>query len=240
MTPTQEIQFLNISTGNISDESIQAYVAAQGKQLARDFAPVWGRCPALRFSSGAFVATDNATPGYIGGASDVPGALGYHDEGSDGLQYLKVFDMQGYDWRTTASHEVLELAADGPANMWANNGQGTQLIAYEVGDPVEGDTYDVDGAPMSNFVLPAWFDPHASAGSQFDFMGKLAAPFTMTPGGYMIVWELTGTPTQVFGARVEPLYPSVYIHFGPAVPDAKVHGILAKYAKTLRRHPRRP
>jgi hypothetical protein len=55
-------------------------------------------------------------------------------------------------------------------------------------DPVEEDTFPVDGILMSNFVHPSWFEPfkHPS-GTKFDHLGLLTKPFSMTKGGYMII-----------------------------------------------------
>jgi hypothetical protein len=52
-------------------------------------------------------------------------------------------------------------------------------------DPVEGDSYSgAGGVALSNFVTPWWFSEQPPAGAKFDFMSKLSAPFTMSPGGY--------------------------------------------------------
>lgn len=85
----------------------------------------------------------------------------------------------------------------------ASPGKG-QAVAYEVCDPVESDSYTVrvDGAKVtvSNFVTPHWFDPQAKAGEQLDWLGKLAKPFTMTSGGYMVIMR-EGKTSQVFGDK---------------------------------------
>jgi hypothetical protein len=59
---------------------------------------------------------------------------------------------------------------------------------------------DVGGTPVevSNFVLPAWFDPIPVDGAKFDWLGKLSKPFSMTKGGYVIVRN-QGSVSQVFG-----------------------------------------
>lgn len=235
MTPPQLISVLN-GFSAVSDADVAAYVKAQGVQFARDVAPIWGICPGIEFTPGAKSAPDGAASMLLSDTLDVDGALGYHDEDSTGLPYIKVADIAGYDWRTTASHECLELKGDSPANIWAL-GPGNTLVAYELCDAVEGDSYEIDGVPMSNFVLPAWFDPNASSGSRFDFLGKLSKPFTMSSGGYMIVWHITGQATQVFGAHAHEVSPGLSIHFGPAVTTERRAGIIAKYRKTGRRAP---
>lgn len=236
MTPPQLITFINGFT-NISDEEVATYVRAQGVQFARDVAPIWGNCPAVEFDPGSRLPSVDAVPAWLSDTLDVDGALGYHDEDETGLPYIKVANIDGYDWRTTASHECLELKGDSPANIWAL-GPDEDMVAYELGDPVEGDSYEIDGVPMSNFVLPAWFDPNASPGSRLDFMGKLTKPFTMTPGGYLIVWTIRGQPTQQYGAHASVVHPGVHIHFGSAVTPERRAGVIAKYKKTGRRAPK--
>ena len=65
-------------------------------------------------------------------------------------------------------------------------------------DPVEEDTFLVDGMEMSNFVHPAWFEPFKHPpGTKFDYLGLLTMPFSMTKGGYMI------TTKEVFGSAAK-------------------------------------
>ena len=83
-------------------------------------------------------------------------------------------------------------------NLWANDGHG-KAYSFEVCDPVEAPTYEVNGVSVSNFVTPAWFDPlseHATA--QYDKLGKLHAPFSILKGGY-VVYESAGAEHQQFG-----------------------------------------
>lgn len=237
MTPPQLITFVN-GFSKVSDAEVAAYVKAQGVQFARDVGPIWGICPGVEFTPGGKGPSANACPAWLSDTLDVDGALGYHDEDENGVPYIKVANIAGYDWRTTASHECLELKGDSPANIWALGPNGA-MVAYELADPVEGDSYEVDGVPMSNFVLPAWFDPNAAPGSRLDFLGKLSKPFTMTPGGYLIVWTIKGQPTQQFGAHAAEISPGLHVHFGPAVSFERQQAIIRKYKHTGRRkvHP---
>jgi len=221
----------------VSDEDVEAYTNAQNVQFTRDVAPIWGICPNVTFRPGASKPSPNAIPAWLSDTLDVDGALGYHDE-DKGVPYIKVANVDGYDWRTTASHECLELKGDQPANVWALGPKGSSMVAYELCDPVEGDSYEINGIPMSNFVLPAWFDPQAPAGSRFDFLGKLSKPFTMSAGGYLIVWTVRGQPTEQFGAHVREIAPNLHVHFGPDVSEKRREGIVSKYKKTGRRAPK--
>jgi hypothetical protein len=67
-------------------------------------------------------------------------------------------------------------------------------------DPVEEDTFMVDGIEMSNFVHPSWFEPFKHPRrTRFDHLGLLTKPFSMTKGGYMII-KRNGRVVQKFGS----------------------------------------
>src|SRR5262249_8934216 len=104
----------------------------------------------------------------------------------------------------TACHELFEMVIDPIANLWAEAADGTEF-AYEMCDPVEEDTFPVDGIAMSNFLHPAWFEPFKHLpGAKFDHLGLLKKPFTMTKGGYVII-KKTGKVSQQFGSRAKEL-----------------------------------
>src|SRR4051794_36712884 len=167
------------------------------------FLPVWGYPVKLyntaspKPSDWQFVYFDNA---------DVAGALGYHDLTKDGQPVSKVFvkttlaDNQIVS--VTACHELFEMVIDPVANLWAEAGDGTEY-AYEMSDPVEEDTFKVDGIEMSNFVHPSWFESFKHPpGTKFDHLGLLTKPFSMTKGGYTIV-KKNGKVQNVFGSKAK-------------------------------------
>lgn len=197
----------------VDAHSLALMVAACSYQLKMHFCPAWGRQLAT-----VRVAPDDShiAPGdcLIGifDQADSAGALGYHDESPAGHPYGKVFVnptlAQGGGLLTgdtslssVLSHEVLEAFADPSCNFWADAPGGVQ-VALEVGDPVEADAYPVTVSGVqvlvSNFVYPAFFDAEAAAGSRFDRMGKLAGPFRMTPGGYLLK-RSAGAVQAVYG-----------------------------------------
>ena len=96
------------------------------------------------------------------------------------------------------------MAIDPIANLWAEASDGTEY-AYEMSDPVEEDTFLVDGIQMSNFVHPSWFEPfkHPS-GTKYDHLGLLKAPFSMTKGGYVII-KKNGKVTQKYGSKAKEI-----------------------------------
>jgi hypothetical protein len=102
----------------------------------------------------------------------------------------------------TACHELFEMVIDPLANLWAEAADGTEY-AYEMSDPVEEDTFRVDGIEMSNFVHPSWFEPFKHPpGTKFDHLGLLKKPFSMTKGGYVIV-KRKGKVTQEYGSKAK-------------------------------------
>jgi hypothetical protein len=167
------------------------------------FLPVWGY-PVKLYNTDAPKPTDWQFL-YIDDA-DTAGALGYHDLTKDGQPVSKVFvkttleDHQVVS--VTACHELFEMVIDPIANLWAQATDGTEY-AYEMSDPVEEDTFAVDGVLMSNFVHPSWFEPFKHPpGTKFDHLGLLTKPFSMTKGGYMII-KKKGKATEVFGSKAK-------------------------------------
>lgn len=200
----------------MSSPDVQLAVRAVAWQLRYQAAPAWGKTPLPVVYS---PTEQTAPPGSwvigIFDDSDQAGALGWHDIARGDIVFGRVFVRpvltHGGNALTAPlsvasvlSHEVLETFCDPYCNLYAD-ADGTRSIAVEVGDPVEGDSYviPVSGTPVqvSNFVLPRWFDPVATVGP-FDQMGKLTRPFSMTPGGYLIVMA-DGVVSQVFGERYE-------------------------------------
>src|SRR6202140_1765931 len=161
--------------------------AALQKCYDQIFLPVWGYPLKLYNTNQAkpsdwqFIYFDDA---------DTAGALGYQHLPQDGQQISKIFvkttlqDNQLVS--VTACHELFEMAIDPIANLWAEAADGTEY-AYEMSDPVEEDTFPVNGIQMSNFVHPSWFEPFKHPpGTKFDHLGLLTKPFSMTKGGYVI------------------------------------------------------
>jgi len=106
------------------------------------------------------------------------------------------------------NHKVVAVRKAGRSDVWDITVDVHNNFAVSAGvfvhncDPVESDAYPIavldKPVMVSNFVLPAWFDAQASQGP-FDKMGKLTAPFTMTPGGYLVT--MVAGPSSEEGAR---------------------------------------
>ena len=177
--------------------------AALQKCYDKYFEPVWGY-PLKLYNTTKPKSSDWLF--YYFDDADAADALGYHDLTEKGQPISKVFVQttleSGELVSVTACHELFEMAIDPVANLWAEAADGTEY-AYEMCDPVEEDTFLVDGIAMSNFVHPAWFEPFKHpAGTKYDFLGRLKAPYSMTSGGYVIV-KKNGRVSQKYGSKAK-------------------------------------
>jgi hypothetical protein len=204
------IAILNQST-LISDSDAAAMTEAIASQVRLDAAPLWDRTPAAV----VFYTDPRAVPAAAHGIAlvntiqDQPqGVLGFHTEDQGGKLWGVVAAKPELDsgakptsgdWSVSSvlSHEVLEMFIDPNCNLWSNDDKGS-AYSFEVCDPVEAPTYDVNGISVSNFVTPSWFDPLAGAHAQFDKLGHLTKPFSILKGGY-VVYESAGKENQKFG-----------------------------------------
>jgi hypothetical protein len=219
---------MRISIANISKKvktaEFSATVHAVARQVNQDFAPLWGMDADVRG-----IAIDrNAKPSpeltlsdvilYVGEIDDDPqkvaDAVGYHDLNNKGIPYGFVFtDVAakiGEAWSTTLSHEVLELLADPDVNLLVvgphpKNPKGVALRTYEVCDPVQSDSYDIDGIKVSNFVTPLYFAqlPRPNA-TRTNYLNNGLDRFGVRPGGYFSYFDLsTRRWNDVFGEGAE-------------------------------------
>lgn len=205
----------NLST-MVSDQDAYAMAVLCDRQVRDHFAPAWGVQPSsVIFLHQPSLLHYDAIIGILDNA-DQAGDLGWHTEGPDADVYGRVFAepvlANGGNALTdklsvcsVLSHEVLETVRDSACNLWAQRADGS-LVAVEVGDPVESDSYtltvkteegtEVSGT-VSDFVFPAWFDPNA-AGPPYDQMDLLSSPFEVRRDGYVIVMT-GGTVTSQWG-----------------------------------------
>jgi len=207
---TLHIAVLNKSKHVTTADAVKM-TAACARQLRLHAAPAWNRTvPGVAFVADDAHLLPGTRPIYIFDNADVAGALGYHDVTATGVPYGKVFAetiLQNHGTVLTGSssvsvclsHEMLELFGDEFCNAYQQANDGYSY-AVELGDPVENDSYVLSGTgvSVSNFVLPAYFAQTPEDGARFDHMGRLAAPFTMTAGGYLIRMR-DGKVGQIYG-----------------------------------------
>lgn len=168
-----------------------------------EFLAVWGY-PVRLYNTEAARPTDWQLL-YVDNAPRAK-ALGYHKLTRDKQPVAFVFVEDAFannePVSVTASHELFEMAMDPIANLWAEGKNGRQY-AYEMSDPVEEDSFVIDGLQMSNFLHPPWFEPFSHPpGTRYDHLGLLTKPFSLTKGGYMIV-EDRGKVFEVFGSKAK-------------------------------------
>lgn len=139
---------------------------------------------------------------------DVDGALGYHDETATGRPFMKIFPLldkqDGQPWQPTASHELLETLADPNISRGAQWTDGV-FWAYEVCDPCEAQSYMINHVPVSDFVLPPWFEPISNTRSlKFNWMGNIHHAHGLLPGGYAQYFDAQQGWQQIFSQEKEP------------------------------------
>jgi hypothetical protein len=100
--------------------------------------------------------------------------------------------VNGDQLSITLSHELLEMLVDPSGTRVIQAADldpysGGQQVNYlvEVCDPVAVYSYMIDGVPVSDFVLPAFYDPWATDKDKLDCAGFLSRPLTVPLGGYI-------------------------------------------------------
>jgi hypothetical protein len=137
---------------------------------------------------------------------DAPGALAYHDVSPAGVEDVEI-GCSLFSTLTTGSesltvgvsHEVFETLGDPGCNRWALRSDGATLDALELCDFVQNTctTEAATGFAVSNFVLPAFFDPGAPG--PWDALGIMQSQYDLS-NGYSIEATIA-EENQVQGAR---------------------------------------
>lgn len=200
-----EVLVTNASTV-VADDEVRALLPALQTQVSRDLSPIWSGTDAKLFFESAGTAAADRWALVILDDSDQAGALGYHDLTANNQPVGKVFAKSdkdsGEDWGVTASHELCEMLVDPWINLLkftTHSGQPATTIE-EVCDPVEGNSYLIDGRAVSDFVLPAYYG--TTEAPKYDHLGVLSAPMTLAPGGYLSLQDAAGNWSQIFGRHV--------------------------------------
>jgi hypothetical protein len=201
------ISVINHTNGKISDEDVQLALRAINRQVKQDFEPYWSLGATLRLEGKAGPKPKQQEPSDMRGEAviylwdnvNVANALGYHDRNNRGIPFGFVFTELsknlGESWTVTLSHEALELIGDPEVNLLVAgphpaNPKQDVFHWYEMCDAVQAETYQIDGVPLSNFVLPLYFTGGEETGGRNDFLGrthdgKTLKSFGVNPGGYV-------------------------------------------------------
>jgi hypothetical protein len=177
-----------------SDDEVSRYTAAIQKQIASDFAPVWGRTARVVFTTGEPEADSWVLQ--VLDDPDRPMSFGYHDAGDSGVPYMKVFvrlcQMLSVPVSRVMSHEIMETLGNPRIEnvVVVDNADGSAMAArIEVCDPVLSSTYQIDSVTVSDFVTPAYFFRRPAG--PYDFLKVLSAPLTIARDGTQIYRQLT-------------------------------------------------
>lgn len=194
------ISIVNQSTIK-SDDEVQQAIRVVNRQIAEDVAPYWGLTATLRLDG-------------TGRGGDIRSLRGdalirlrdevqsFHDVGTAGVPEGVAFTQLDtlvkeshpwLSWTATLSHEAIELLLDPWVNTLVRgpHPESKRSVFYyrEVCDPVQREVYTLDGLPVSNFVLPAYYGPGTKRSSDTNFLGTPLRPFGWLKHGCVGFWD---------------------------------------------------
>jgi hypothetical protein len=177
--------------------------------LNRDVATHWGGAYGVRAgSSKTDIVAREIVCALLDSLPAAPGAVAYHDR--DGNEAPVVFLARtqcsslttGADSVSSAlSHELAETAGDPACNLWADDNGGFEWCR-ELCDAVQEWGYAINGIAVSDFLLPAFFNPGGPGPFNFGAgLGQavLTSALSTAPGGYQLRRASGGGETQVTG-----------------------------------------
>ena len=194
---------------NMPDLRIERAIRAINRQIAEDFEPRWSMGAALRLEGRITENPDLRLMAanmrgdaiiYIEDDFDACDPLGFHNRNHQGIPFGFVYtglaEALQEPWEVTFSHEALELLADPEVNllvMGPHPDQPTRDVFhwYEMCDAVQAEHYEIDGVPLSNFVLPLYFTGGDELGGRNDFLGSALQSFGVNTGGYVGFFDPT-------------------------------------------------
>jgi hypothetical protein len=203
------ISVLNLSHGVVTNAEAQKVIRAINRQIKEDFMPYWGIGATLRLEGNSVTQKPRRQS-----LADMRGeailylwdresrdAAGYHDKNNSGIPYgvvyLNLAKELDKNWSVTFSHEALELIADPEINLMVAGPHPNRKIKrhvlhdYEMCDPVQAESYEIDGISVSNFILPLYFTGEKEFNGRNDFLGTVnpdgttLQSFSVNPGGYI-------------------------------------------------------
>jgi hypothetical protein len=199
----QTIYIRNLDPRDFTDAEILKDIPAWEQAVNVDFAGYWNTTQYKLVFIGRAQAPIGAMTAVFVKKGPVKGALAYHTIGGNApaiTVYSGTGAYYGYDNSVSFTHELFELAADPVTSYlnigypsdyyWLQKSDGSLQAGFntalgwfsEVCDPVEADSYTINGTRISDFVGPGWFND--GVGQRYDFMGLTQQPFWIRPGGY--------------------------------------------------------
>jgi hypothetical protein len=171
--------------GAVSSATLEQYAAALQQQVNNHLAPAWDVRADISVLDAGAVIPQGTLPLNIVDA--LAGQAGVH---TNYQGQVSAEAVNGDQLSITLSHELLEMLVD-PSGARVTEApdldpySAGQQVNYlvEVCDPCVIYSYDIDGVPVSDFVLPSFYDPDGTG--KVDFAGFLAGPLTVPLGCYI-------------------------------------------------------
>ncbi len=181
----------------IPDQEVLAAVRAVNRQIAEDFDPYWDLGGTLRLAdrrsrrleADAIIRLVPHGHDYHWSPTGIPEAHVFTE-----LSQLSRESVPWLTWTNSLSHEALELIADPQLNTLVRGPHPVHpkrsVFHYrEVCDPVQSETYLIDGVTVSNFVLPHYYNAMGESGGRNDFLGTGVPAFRWNENGIIGFWD---------------------------------------------------
>jgi hypothetical protein len=185
MDPMKVALIDQTSGGSVPPATLEQWAAVLQQQVDNDLAPAWDVRAVISVLAAGTAIPQDTWPITI--VDSLAGPAGVHT--NDQLQpYAEAANDDQLS--ITVSHELLEMLVD-PEGTRVEKApdldpySGHQQVAYlvEVCDPCAVYSYYIDGVPVSDFVLPSFYDPGAKG--NVDHAGFLAGPLSVPEGCYI-------------------------------------------------------
>lgn len=234
--------FLIDQTKKIKPSHLSAVATAIQIQVNRDLSQFWPISATISVGDPDVKPAPNVWPVYIVDSLP-PGEGGYHMDKNNNQPYAVI--LNGAGWTVATSHEVVEMLVDPFGNRLQSarnidvNGStlslGNKSVSYlvEIADPVESHGYVIDGVAVSDFITPAYYQD-GSSGLHYDFMGRLNAPVSILPGGY-ISWIDGSTNHWWQILWVDPTQPPQVVDLGSATSSLSLKGFVDDNTQSVKK-----
>jgi hypothetical protein len=186
------VAFIDQTPGGVVPVSkLQQYAAALQKQVDNDLSPAWDVRADIFIPGAGNVNPPGTWPIKIVESLSGPSGVHLDDQGQPYAEAVNDDQLS-----ITLSHELLEMLVDPLGSRFiqapdldpASVGQQVSYLV-EVADPCDTYSYDIDGVPVSDFILPSFYD--SSATGKVDFLGLLPRPLTVPLGCYISWFDPT-------------------------------------------------
>jgi hypothetical protein len=192
-----------LNESKLQDVEVLEAIRAINRQITEDFERIWGYGGELRLlASGHDIDLDLIRSDAIIHLKEKTTALHtYTDTGlPTGHVWTNMIALADesqvwLQWTAALSHEALELIADPHLNTLVRGphplDRRREVFHFrEICDPVQSNTYQIDGVWVSNFVLPHYYNSLGEPAGRNDFLGTVLKAFIWNPpNGYVGIWD---------------------------------------------------